>query len=80
MTSQLPSRPWVDQACQGPLRQHKWGGDLCPCANPPAHYLGTEVGRYKGTKVQRHKGTKVQRHLPFRHVLEGARAFGAELA
>lgn len=58
MTSQLPSRPWVDQACQGPLRQHKWGG---PCVPVPIHLHITEVGRYKGTRVhriQRYEGTR----------------------
>lgn len=36
----------VDQACQGPLKQHKWGlVSLCQSMH------NTEVRRYKGTKA-----------------------------
>lgn len=42
----------VDQACQGPLKQHKWGlVSLCQSMHNTETGRGKEVRGYKGTKV-----------------------------
>lgn len=64
-TSDLTAPFTVDQACQGPLKQHKWGlGSLCQ-----SMCTIRKVQRYKGVPA-----TQARLEVP------GAQALGAELA